>query len=634
MKINTYSEINQEVLRTLFRPGNTYYLLLAICVTAILFGAFCWSYQISTGIGAAGLMHPVMWGIYLVNFVFWIGIAHSGTLISAILYLFRATWRTAIARSAEAMTVFAVMIAGLFPIIHLGRVWIFYWLIPYPNPMNLWPNFQSPLVFDFVAVTTYLTVSSLFWFTGLLPDLAIVRDHTRGLRQKIYGIFSLGWVGSQHQWHHYGWSYLLLAALATPLVISVHSVVSWDFALSIIPGYHSTIFAPYFVAGAIHSGLAMVLTLLIPLRRIFRFENLITMDTLEKIAKTMIFTALVIGYAYLVEYFMAWYSGNVFEQDAYLWRAIGNYAPLFWMMILFNAVLPLTFFFKKVRTHHKSLFIIAILVNIGMWFERFVIIIGSMAHDYDPYVWGLYSPSWVEVGIMVGSFGLFFTFFLLFVKFLPSISITEIKEEFRPPKRMDGLLSSAPHADIDSKLRREGPMNRRQQTHKGAFSMAGIFSDFDDVIATVKILKGKKIHVETVLSPLPRPEVQEALSLKPSPVRHYTFLGGVLGVVALLGLATYAHLQWNLVTSGKPILAWIPFIIIAFEGCILLAVLATFIGMIIKGRMPRSRLPNYYDPRFTQDRFGLLVFCKETEEEEVTKLLKDSGAEEVKRVEG
>jgi Ni/Fe-hydrogenase subunit HybB-like protein len=424
----SYREINERILRTLVPPRRTYYLLIGLCVTGILLGACCWAYQIATGMGVAGYRPPVMWGIYLVNFVFWVGIAHSGTLISAILFLLRATWRTPIARSAEAMTVFAVMVAGLFPIIHLGRAWIFYWLIPYPNQRTLWPNFQSPLMFDFVAVSTYLTVSSLFWFTGLLPDLATVRDHSQGIRRRIYGILSLGWIGSHHQWGHYGWSYLLLAALATPLVISVHSVVSWDFALAIIPGYHSTLFAPYFVAGAIHSGLAMVLTLLIPLRRIFKFEELIPLKTLESIAKTMIFTCLVIGYAYLVEYFIAWYGGNKAEWDTFLWRAFGHYAPQFWVMVFCNTVAPLAFFFKRVRRNLFSLFAIAILVNIGMWYERFVIIIGSMAHDFDPYVWGVYSPTWVEIGIMIGSFSLFFFFFLLFVKLLPSVSITEIKE--------------------------------------------------------------------------------------------------------------------------------------------------------------------------------------------------------------
>ena len=435
MEIRDYPTVDREVLKALSKPERVYYLLLGLSIAGILLGTACEIYQFSVGMGVTGLMHPVMWGIYLICFVFWIGIAHSGTLISAILYLFRARWRTAVARSAEAMTVFALMAAGIFPIIHLGRVWIFYWLIPYPNPMNVWPNFQSPLMFDFVAVNTYLTVSCLFWFTGLVPDLAVVRDRTSGIRRRIYGFFSLGWTGSHKQWRHYGWSYLLLAGLATPLVISVHSVVSWDFAVAIIPGYHSTIFAPYFVAGAILSGLSMVLVLVIPIRRIFRFEDLIPLETLESIAKMIIFMSLIIGYSYLIESFMAWYSGNMIERDSYLWRAIGHYAPQFWIMVLFNAVFPLAFFIKRIRTSLAWLFIIALLVNVGMWYERFVIIVGSIAHDFDPYVWGIYYPNWVELGLMVGSFSIFFFLFLLFIKFAPAISIAEVKEGLRPPMR-------------------------------------------------------------------------------------------------------------------------------------------------------------------------------------------------------
>ena len=435
MRDPSYSDVNREVLRTLSPPRKLYYFLVGGCLIGVLYGCACWAYQIFTGMGVAGILHPAMWGAYLVNFVFWVGIAHSGTLISAILYLLRARWRTPIARSAEAMTVFAVMIAGLFPLIHLGRVWIFYWIIPYPNQRNLWPNFQSPLVFDFLAIFTYLTVSALFWYTGLIPDLAAVRDRATGIRRKIYGLFSLGWHSAHYQWRHYTSAYLFFAALATPLVISVHSVVSWDFALSIVPGYHSTIFAPYFVAGAIHSGLAMVLTLLIPLRRIFGFEFIITLETLESIAKAIIFTGLIVGYSYGVEYFIAWYSGNLAERDTFIWRAIGHYAPQFWIMVICNSVLPLAFFLKKIRTHIGLLFGISIFINIGMWFERFVIIVGSMTHDFLPYQWGLYSPSWVELSITFGSFCLFLFLFLLFAKFLPSVSITEIKESLRPPMK-------------------------------------------------------------------------------------------------------------------------------------------------------------------------------------------------------
>ena len=434
----SYKQVNQEILRTLSPASRKYYLIEGLLFLAIIGGAVVWGYQILTGLGITGLKHPTMWMLYLVNFVFWIGIAHSGTLISAILYLFRARWRTPIARSSEAMTVFAVMIAGLFPFIHLGRVWIFYWIIPYPNQRFLWPDFQSPLIFDFLAISTYLTVSVLFWYTGLVPDLAAVRDRSEGLRRKIYGFFSLGWAGTDRQWHHYGAAYLLMAGLATPLVVSVHSVVSWDFALAIIPGYHSTIFAPYFVAGAIHSGLAMVLTLLIPLRRIFRFERIITLKDLESVAKTTILTGLIVGYAYIIEYFMAWYSGNVFEKQSFLFRAIGHYGYMFWLMVFCNAVAPLFFFFKKIRTNLGSLLTIAILINIGMWTERFVIIVGSMAQDFIPYQWGFYYLRWPEFCITVATFCLFLFLFLLFAKFLPSISISEVKEDLTPLHRGKG----------------------------------------------------------------------------------------------------------------------------------------------------------------------------------------------------
>jgi molybdopterin-containing oxidoreductase family membrane subunit len=436
--LTTYGSVDDQILGAMWNPGGFYWLCLAIAGLGVLVGAFSWGYQIATGLGVANITHPTMWGSYLVNFVFWVGIAHSGTLISAILFLFRASWRTTISRSSEAMTIFAVMIAGLFPLIHLGRVWLVYWILPYPNQRNLWPNFQSPLVFDVVAISTYLTVSFLFWYTGMLPDLATIRDRSTGLKNRIYGFFSLGWRGSNFFWKNYGTAYLLFAALATPLVISVHSVVSWDFALGIVPGWHSTIFAPYFVAGAIHSGLAMVLVLLIPMRKIFRFENLITMEVLENIGKTIILTGLIVGYSYLIEHFVAWYGGDKAEQAQYMWRMTGYYSWCFWLMIVCNAVVPIFLFFKKIRTSLPALFSIGILVNIGMWFERLVIIAGSEAHEYDPYSWGVYKyPSPVELGILLGSFSLFFFLFLLFAKFLPTIAITEVKEAIPVPVRKE-----------------------------------------------------------------------------------------------------------------------------------------------------------------------------------------------------
>jgi molybdopterin-containing oxidoreductase family membrane subunit len=326
------------------------------------------------------------------------------------------------------MTVFAVCVAGLFPFIHLGRIWMVYYILPYPNERTLWPNFQSPLVFDVIAISTYLMVSSLFWYTGMLPDLAIVRDRATGFRKKIFHIVSLGWTGRFEEWRHYTRAYLFFAALATPLVISVHSVVSWDFALGIVPGWHSTIFAPYFVAGAIHSGLAMVLTLMIPMRKIFRYEAFITKDILDNIAKTIVFTGLIVGYAYAIEYFLAWYSHNIVEQESFRWRAVGEYTLAFWVMVICNSVVPLLFFIRRVRRSIPWLFSISLLINIGMWYERFVIIIGGVAHDFMPNAWGTYSPTIIEYGILVGSFSMFFFLFLLFVKHLTSVSMTEMKE--------------------------------------------------------------------------------------------------------------------------------------------------------------------------------------------------------------
>jgi molybdopterin-containing oxidoreductase family membrane subunit len=423
-----YSKIDQTVLDTLRPPSLNYWLVIGLLFLGILVGLACWAYQIFVGIGVGGQNIPVAWGTYLINFVFWVGIAHSGTLISAILHLFRAGWRNPIARAAETMTVFAVCTAGLFPFIHLGRVWLVYFILPYPNQRNLWPNFQSPLVFDVIAITAYLIVSSLFWYTGMLPDLATVRDRATGIRRKIFTVISLGWTGKHEQWRHFTRGYLFFAALATPLVISVHSVVSWDFALGIAPGWHTTIFAPYFVAGAIHSGLAMVITLMIPLRRIFNYEAIITKDVLENVAKTIVFTGLIVAFAYATEFFIAWYSHNIVEQETFRWRVTGEYRVEFWIMIICNTVLPLLFLVKKIRRSIPLLLVISIFVNIGMWFERFVIIVGCVAHGFVPHAWGYYAPTAVEYGVMLGSFCLFFFLYLLFVKHLPSVSMAEMKE--------------------------------------------------------------------------------------------------------------------------------------------------------------------------------------------------------------
>lgn len=423
-----YAKADRDILAAMEKPGRAYLAGLAFTATLTVIGGILWVYQIRNGLGVAGYTHPVNWAIYITNFVFWVGIAHSGTLISAVLYLFRARYRTSFNRAAEAMTVFALMVAGLFPLIHLGRSWVFYYLLPYPNQRQLWVNFRSPLIWDVFAVGTYFTVSLVFFYVGMIPDFAIARRCKEGIRKRFYQVLSLGWKGTEREWRHYGMLYLFLAAFATPLVASVHSVVSWDFAMSVVPGWHTTIFAPYFVAGAIFSGTAMVITLVIPLRKAMNLHEYITDDHFESIAKIMLFTSLIVSYAYIVEFGLAWYGGNVFETGAFRYRALGDFRYLTWAMIFCNSLVPLSLFVKRLRRNTTCLMIVSLLVNVGMWLERFVIIVASLAHDYDPYVWGTYSPTYVEVGISLGSFGMFFTLYLLFVKNLPVLSITEIKE--------------------------------------------------------------------------------------------------------------------------------------------------------------------------------------------------------------
>lgn len=431
----TYHEVTRDIVATLGKPSRVYYLLLGLAITVFVIGVIALLFQVRFGLGMAGYTPPVMWGVYITTFVFWVGIAHSGTLISAILYLFRSAWRTSVYRTAEVMTVFAVMTAGLFPLIHVGRIWYAYWLFPYPNQRQLWVNFKSPLLWDVFAVSTYFTVSTLFLIVGLVPDVAAVREKVTGWRRKLYEITSLGWRGTDQQWRHYTRAYLYLAALATPLVLSVHSVVSWDFAMSIVPGWHATIFAPYFVAGAIYSGVAMVVTLLVPLRKVFKVERYITVDHFENLSKLLLLTGMIVGYAYFIEYFIAWYSGNPYERASFWNRAFGDYWWATWTMITCNGFLPIFLFFRKVRRSIPALFVLSLFVNLGMWFERFVIIVVSLSYEYEPYAMGHYTPSWVEWSILAGSFGWFFMWFLLFAKNFPTVSITEVKEIIPMPRK-------------------------------------------------------------------------------------------------------------------------------------------------------------------------------------------------------
>jgi len=410
------------------KPPKSWYFALAISFAMMsMLGAMI-GYLLFTGVGVWGNNNPVAWGYPIVNFVFWVGIGHAGTLISAILFLFRQKWRTAINRFAEAMTIFAVICAGTFPGIHIGRVWLAYWLFPIPNQMDMWPQFRSPLLWDVFAVGTYFTVSLLFWYLGMIPDLATMRDRTTTkVKAIVYGLLSLGWRGSMRHWHRYERAYLLLAALATPLVLSVHSVVSFDFAVSQLPGWHTTIFPPYFVAGAIFSGFAMVMTLAIPARELWGLKNFITMRHLENMCKVILLTGSMVGYAYSMEFFIAWYSGEIYESFAFINRAFGPYSWAYWIMVSCNVITPQIFWFKKARNSIVIMFVASLLVNVGMWFERFVIVVTSLANDFLPSSWGIYEPTWVDIATFLGSFGLFMTFFLLFIRYLPVLAIAEIK---------------------------------------------------------------------------------------------------------------------------------------------------------------------------------------------------------------
>ncbi len=396
---------------------------ILLLVMLALIGYLFWE-----GTGVWGLNVPAGWGWAIVNFVWWVGIGHAGTLISAILFLFRQDWRTAINRFAEAMTIFAVMCAGVFPAIHVGRIWFIYWVFPIPNQMAMWPNFTSPLLWDVFAVSTYFTVSVLFWYVGLIPDFATLRDKATSKLQKItYGIFSLGWTGSFRDWWNYEKAYMILAGLATPLVLSVHTVVSFDFSVSLIPGWHSTIFPPYFVAGAIYSGFAMVLSLMIIARKIYGLEDIMNVDIMEKMNIVMMATGLLVAFAYLMEGWTAWYSGYIYEQAIFKLYVVGPYDWGFWILMFCNVVTPNFLWSKTVRRNVTLTFIISILVNIGMWFERFMIAVASLSTDFLPSSWDYYSPTWVDIWTYIGTFGLFFTFFLLFLRFFPMIAIAEVK---------------------------------------------------------------------------------------------------------------------------------------------------------------------------------------------------------------
>lgn len=427
----TLAQITDDICQPVeTMPSKGWVALFLSAKTLLVFYVIILGIIIVNGMGLLGVNHPNGWGTMIITFVFWIGIGHAGTLISAILFLFRQKWRTSVARTAEAMTVFAVMTAGLFPLIHTGRPWLDFWLFPYPNQRGpLWVNFRSPLLWDVVAVSTYATVSIVFWYIGLVPDFATIKDRAKNkIRKLAYGVLSLGWRGTARNWSHYEMLYLILAGLSTPLVLSVHTIVSFDFAVAALPGWHTTIFPPYFVAGAIFSGFAMVVTLMTLVRiGIPQFKDYITIDHMEVMNKIIMTTGLMVGYAYACEFFIAWYSGNQYERYVFINRAFGPYGWSYWIMVCCNVIIPQLFWFKSFRRSIPIMFVVSIFVNIGMWFERYVITITSLHRDFLPSNWGQYAWSFFDGAVLFGSFGMFLTLFLLYLRLFPAISIAEIK---------------------------------------------------------------------------------------------------------------------------------------------------------------------------------------------------------------
>ncbi len=431
-----YTDIHNDVVRSIVETGPNYYIALAtaFALTLICF-FFPWFYQLYYGIGAAGMNHPGVWGTYLASFIFWIGLSHSGTLLSCVLHITNSSWRKAMYRSAEAMTLFSLVVAAIMVMVHVGRPWFIHWAAPYPNQMEMWPNFRSPLLFDVMAITTYLTGSTIFIYMGSIPDFAAVRDRTQGWRNTMYSLMSLGWRGTDTEWHRLHWAYTFLAVLIIPLAVSVHSIVSWDFAMSIVPALHQTIFAPYFVVGAIYSGTAGIVTVMFVLRKFMDFGQYITELHFDNLGKLLLVLSLLWTYINIVEVFTGFYSGASGEIEALNYRLFGFYAPLYWEMIAFCAIAPLLCAFKSFRTSFVPMLVLSIAINIGMYTERFLIVATSLSRQYLPDAWGLYVPSAVEISILLGTFALFTTLFLLFVKVFPSVSMYEVKETMESPKK-------------------------------------------------------------------------------------------------------------------------------------------------------------------------------------------------------
>lgn len=577
-----------------------WWIAFACAFLMLLCGAVCVNYLIKKGVGLWGLNYPVAWAWDITNFVFWIGIGHAGTLISAILYLLRQRWRTSINRVAEAMTLFAVICAFIYPLIHTGRPWYAWWLLPVSNASATNPQFRSPLTWDVFAILTYFTVSFLFFYTGLLPDFALLRDRAKTrLRKTIYHILSLGWNGSTTQWRHYQTAYLLLAALLTPLVVSVHSIVSYDFSISILPLWHTTLLPPYFVAGAIFSGTAMVLTLLIPLRKLYGLENLITSKHIESLCKIALATSLFISYCYFVEFFGAYFSENRWEINELKKRVFGNYSAFFWIMLLFNALAPQLFWSKKIRQSAGTVFAIAILINVGMWCERFLLIVSTLSNGFLPSTSGHFTPTYVDVLTFVGSIGLFLTLFLLFLRFIPAIAAAEVK----------GAVSKAIKKTVNEDKTIIKPTAFNPQS---PHIVIGEYKSIEDLTEALKRLKKAGLKLYEAHIPYPIRSVENAVEFKQSFSGVFAFFGGAFGLILGLFIVWYMNsYDYPIIVSARPMFNIFLAAPVGFEISILFAGIGVFAGMFYPKALPSFSTIIFKCKRFssfgTRDRFYLSI---------------------------
>jgi Ni/Fe-hydrogenase subunit HybB-like protein len=634
------------------RAGVLWWLAFLPSLALLLLGAVAVGYLVTTGVGVWGLNRTVGWGFDITNFVFWVGIGHAGTLISAILFLFRQKWRTSVNRSAEAMTLIAVMCAGIFPVIHMGRPWLFYWIAPYPNDRGpLWVNFRSPLLWDFFAIGTYFLISLTFWYVGMIPDLATLRDRLRGTWYgRLVGFFSLGWDGSSRSWQRYEVVYLLLAGLATPLVVSVHTVVSLDFAVGQLPGWHATIFPPYFVAGAIFSGMAMVLTLMLMVRKAMHLENYITPRHVDAMTRLVLATSCLVGLAYAIEFFTALYGGEHYETFTFLNRAFGPLGWGFAIMVAFNVIVPQLFWFSRVRANLLAVFGISILINVGMWFERFVIIVGTLQRDFLPSSWSDYAPSLVEIATLLGSFGLFFTCFLLFCRFLPVIAMAEVKGVLE--KKLDDRAIHAPQGlerpvhgerptlDIDGAGAGEAvqdfesPVNR-ERLHLGRNALIAGFVTEQDLLAAVAAVRHRGWPIVEAYTPYAVHGLDRALGLPRCRLAVACFLCGLFGVVLALAFQFWSTAwNWPLNVGGQPWNSLPAFVPVTFEMMVLCGGLGMVLVWLMRSGFYPGKVPLLPALGETDNRFILVLEARlPVDGAEVASLLRNHGAVLLQEVE-